>query len=195
MIRLVLSSGPSGSGKTTVARKVAEWWPHTCVLLDFDRQRTFVKAGYAEPSYGWNDECECQWALARDVIAAVIPLYVGRDVDVVVHAYANVGDYDLWQAAFGDVAYRTFVLLPTLAAVIERNNGRCGAAKVTEADVRNNYAAFLSWRITPGIGSVMACPSRSRYIHAFLHCRDVGFSQLSVPRGLGGVRIGRSGGP
>jgi adenylylsulfate kinase-like enzyme len=65
--RVVFITGPSGSGKSTIAVHVAQRWPTTCALLDFDRVRTFVRSGYAEPAYGWSAECERQWSLARDV--------------------------------------------------------------------------------------------------------------------------------
>ncbi len=149
--RVVFITGPSGSGKSTVAAKVAGLWPSTCVLLDFDKQRTFIKSGYAEPAHGWNDECERQWALARDVIAAMIPTYAAQNVDVVVEAYANTGDYDLWQKAFGDVPCRTFVLLPPLEVVLARNNQRSGAAKLQEQDVRSNYECSMGWRSQPDV--------------------------------------------
>jgi adenylylsulfate kinase-like enzyme len=87
--RVVFITGPSGSGKSTIAAHVAQLWPTTCVLLDFDQLRTFVRSGYAEPAYGWSAECERQWALARDIVAAAVPVYAAQSVTVVVEAYAN----------------------------------------------------------------------------------------------------------
>jgi energy-coupling factor transporter ATP-binding protein EcfA2 len=143
---VVFITGPSGSGKSTVAERVAERWPTTCVLLDFDRLRTFIRSGYAEPAYGWTAECERQWSLARRVIAAAVPVYLAQSVDVVVDAYANPGDFDLWRAAFGSVPTRTFVLMPPLALALARNRQREGPARLIDEDVRGNYAASAGWR-------------------------------------------------
>jgi len=149
--RVVFITGPSGSGKSTIAAHVAQRWPTTCALLDFDRVRTFVRAGYAEPAYGWSVECERQWSLARDVVAAAVPVYAARSVTVVVEAYANTGDVDRWQAAFGSIPVSTFVLLPPLDLVLTRNRQRRGAARLTDDDVRGNYAASLDWRDGNGV--------------------------------------------
>jgi energy-coupling factor transporter ATP-binding protein EcfA2 len=149
--RVVFITGPSGSGKSTIAVHVAQRWPTTCVLLDFDRVRTFVRSGYAEPAYGWSAECERQWALARDVIAAAVPVYAAQSVTVVVEAYANTGDFDRWQAAFGSIPVSTFVLLPPVELVLARNRQRHGAARLTDDDIRGNYAASLDWRDGNGV--------------------------------------------
>jgi hypothetical protein len=151
MNSLVFITGPSGAGKSATAAKVAELWPSTCVLLDFDEQRTRIKSGYAEPAYGWNDECERQWALSRDAIGALVPVYAARGVTVVVEGYANTGDYDLWLKAFGTASPRTYVLLPPLATVIERNNLRRGAARLKESDVVSNHEWSAAWRDQPGV--------------------------------------------
>lgn len=56
MSKIIFITGPSGSGKTTTAACVAETWPTICALIDFDKIRTCVKSGYAEPAHGWNDK-------------------------------------------------------------------------------------------------------------------------------------------
>jgi energy-coupling factor transporter ATP-binding protein EcfA2 len=149
--RVVFITGPSGSGKSTIAVHVAQRWPTTCVLLDFDRLRTFVRSGYAEPAYGWSAECERQWSLARNVIAAAVPVYAAQSVAVVVEACANTGDFDRWQAAFDSIPVSTFVLLPPLDVVLARNRQRQGAARLTDDDIRSNYAASLDWRDGNGV--------------------------------------------
>ena len=87
-------------------------WPGEARCLHFDRLRTFVRSGYAEPAYGWSAECERQWSLARNVIAAAVPVYAAESVTVVVEAYANTVDFDQRQAAFGSIPASTFVLVP-----------------------------------------------------------------------------------
>ena len=149
--RVVFITGPSGSGKSTVAAHVAQRWPTTCVLLDFVKLRTFVRSGYAEPAHGWSAECERQWTLARDVVAAAVPVYASQSVAIVVEAYANTGDFDRWQAAFGSLPVSTFVLLPPLDLVLARNRQRRGAARLTDDDVRGNYNASLDWREGNGV--------------------------------------------
>jgi hypothetical protein len=110
------------------------------VLLEFDKLRTFVRSGYAEPAYGWSTECERQWSLARDVVGAAVPVYAAQSV-AIVEAYANTGDFDRWQAAFGSIPVSTFVLLPPLDLVLARNRQRRGAARLTDNDLRSNYNA------------------------------------------------------
>lgn len=151
MSRVLFITGSSGSGKTTVAAQVAEHWPSTCALLDFDKIRTFIKSGYAEPAHGWDKKTEKQWTIARDVVASMTQAYAPHNIDVVIEAFATPGDYSAWKKSFGNILHETFVLLPPLDRVLARNNERDGTAKLKEADIRQNYEWYEGWKNVDGV--------------------------------------------
>lgn len=149
--KLIFITGPSGAGKSTTAKEVASKWPSTCALLDFDKIRTLIKAGYAEPALEWNDETASQWGLAMQVIKAMAQAYIDNNVSVVVEVFATPSDLSKWQALFGDIPFRAFVLLPDLDVVIARNEERKGVTKLMEHKVRENYEWSVGWSKISGI--------------------------------------------
>jgi adenylylsulfate kinase-like enzyme len=151
MSLIVFVTGPSGAGKSTTAAQVAADWPDRCAFIDFDRIRTFIKSGYAEPAFGWNEETEQQWEIGKQVVAAMVAAYLAHNVSVVIDAFATFHDYPTWQALFGNTEYHTFALLPNLQVVLQRNNERTGAAKLKESDVRQNYEWSERWRTVEGV--------------------------------------------
>jgi adenylylsulfate kinase-like enzyme len=151
MRELVFITGPSGAGKSTTAGFVAANWPGRCACIDFDRVRTLIKAGYAEPAHGWSDEAEQQWEIAKKVVAVMTETYLAQNVSVVVEAFATFHDYPTWQEVFGQNEPYTFVLLPDLDSVIKRNSQRTGAALLKEIDVRQNHEWSERWRTVAGV--------------------------------------------
>ncbi len=152
MSKIVFITGPSGSGKSATATRVAEIWPRACVLLKFDEIRTFIKSGYAEPANGWDSATEQQWTITKKVVIAMAKAYVANEIDVVIEAFANPGDYVTWQALFTNVApYQTFALLPTVDVALARNGMRSGAAKLKEHDIRQNHEWSLGWQDVEGV--------------------------------------------
>jgi predicted ABC-type ATPase len=151
MSKIIFITGPSGSGKTTTATKVAEAWPKTCALLKFDHIRTFIMAGYAEPTDGWNNETERQWAIARQVVGTMAKEYIANDVDVVIEAFSNPHDYATWQAVFSPADYETFALLPPVGIALARNSTRAGAAKLAETDIKQNHEWSVGWQEVKGV--------------------------------------------
>lgn len=149
--KLIFITGPSGSGKSATAKEVAASWPTTCALLDFDNIRTFIQSGYAEPANGWNDETEKQWELAKHVVTAMAQAYTSSGVSVVLEVFATPHDYPQWQDLFGDMAYKTFALLPEVSVVVGRNNQREGTARLKESDIAQNYDWSVGWKDIDGV--------------------------------------------
>ncbi len=147
---VIFITGPSGSGKSTTAEMVASKWENKCALLQFDKIRTFIKSGYAEPARGWTEETKKQWDIAKQVLAEMSKAYNANNVDVVIEAFATPGeDYQSWKNLFKDHKLKTVVLLPTRESVITRNNQRVGIEKLKEEDINQNYDWSEVWRDVP----------------------------------------------
>jgi energy-coupling factor transporter ATP-binding protein EcfA2 len=151
MSKIIFITGPSGSGKSTSAACVADKWPNTCALLKFDELRTFIKSGYAEPADGWNDETERQWTITKKIVTAMAKSYIANEVDVVIEAFSNPGDYSTWQALFNPMDYQTFALLPPVEVALLRNDTRSGAAKLKESDIKQNHEWSAGWSEVDGV--------------------------------------------
>lgn len=149
--KLVFITGPSGAGKSTTAKEVATKWPTMCALLDFDKIRTLIKSGYAEPAIGWNDETERQWELTKQIVMAMAKAYTDNGVSVVLEVFATPHDYPKWKELFGDIPYKSFALLPDLDVVVARNNQREGTPKLKESDITRNYDWSIDWKSTEDI--------------------------------------------
>ncbi len=143
--RIVFVSGPSGSGKSTTARHVAAHMSGLCALLDFDQVRLLVKAGYAEPAYGWNEDTERQWAIAKSVVGAMASTYCQQGVNVVIEAFATPHDYSFWRELVAGAPFSAFVLLPPVEVALERNAQRSGAAKLKDSDIRQHHDWSMGW--------------------------------------------------
>lgn len=144
--KLIFITGPSGTGKSTVAQAVANNWPSTCALIDFENMRGLIKSGYAEPADGWNDETERQWDIAKQAIAAMSEVYIRNGVSVVLPVFATPHDWPTWKKLLDKIDYKAFALMPEVEIVLARNNQSDGIAKLKESDIRQNYEWSVDWK-------------------------------------------------
>ncbi len=84
----IMITGPAGAGKSQAA---AAWaargvTPRACI--DTDVLRLHVRAGFAAPEHGWNDETQRQWDVAMELWPAMVRVYQRHDVDCVIDIYA-----------------------------------------------------------------------------------------------------------
>jgi AAA domain len=148
---LVFITGPTGAGKSASAEAVADKWPGTCAVINFDHIRRLVRSGYAEPAFGWNDEAARQWELARRVSVAMARAYLSGGVSVVLEVFATPDDFPGWQQLFGDLARKAVALVPELDVVLARNDQRSGVTRLPNCDMRRNYEWSTGWADVPGV--------------------------------------------
>lgn len=149
---ITLITGPSGSGKSSTAEELASHWKSKCALIKFDKLRTFIKSGYAEPALGWNEETKRQWDVAKQVVAEMSKVYNRNNIQVFIDAFITPGeDYESWKILFKDLQLKTIVLLPSQKTVLDRNNQRDGIERLKEEDINQNYEWSKAWGNIPGV--------------------------------------------
>ena len=90
MARVLLVTGPAGSGKSTTSESFASTRRATTARLDMDLIRSFVRAGFVDPSRSWGPEAERQWELGRAICVAAIDRYRAAGIDCVQIGRAHV---------------------------------------------------------------------------------------------------------
>ena len=150
-----LLTGPAGAGKTATASAWAKNHNHPAVHLSIDTIRRFVKAGYANPEDGWNEETQRQYDLAQIACSMIAREYVDSGYccaidDAVFPNWPDVG-YVRWQTVLAPVQHKLIVLLPSFDKVLERNGARSGRSRLMESTLRIIYDDMIEWREYPGI--------------------------------------------
>jgi predicted kinase len=147
---VLLLTGPAGAGKTTVAAEWAATRSSPTAHVSLDDVRDFMKSGYVNPEYGWNEETQAQYDLARELCATLARRYVEAGIgcavdDAVFPEWAEVG-YGRWESALGDVPHALVVLLPRLEVARRRNeSGHDGHRRLRADTMRMIYDDMLPW--------------------------------------------------
>jgi hypothetical protein len=148
---VLLLTGPAGAGKTTVAAEWASSRSAPTAHVSLDDVRDFVKAGYANPEDGWNEETQAQYDLARELCATMARGYVEAGIscaldDAIFPEWAEVG-YEPWRRALRDVPHVLVVLLPRLEVARRRNDvGHDGHRRLRPKTVQMIYEDMMPWR-------------------------------------------------
>lgn len=147
---ILLLTGPAGAGKTTVADAWARAQASPTLHLSLDDVRERVKAGYADPQAGWSAEAGRQLRLARGAIAVVALRYLNAGFrcvidDTVFPEWPEVS-LQRWEDELSGVVLRPIVLLPTLDAILQRNQRRTGARRLDDSMLRVIYEMMEPWR-------------------------------------------------
>jgi len=147
---VLLLTGPAGAGKTTVARAWASRQSRPTAHISLDDVRDFVKAGYANPSDGFNAETERQLVLARQGCAFLARQYTQAGflciIDDAIFPAWEVAGYQKWQELLADMPHYFIVLLPAFEYILERNQHRAGQRLLSGAMLRTIYEMMLPWR-------------------------------------------------
>lgn len=151
---LLLLSGPAGAGKTTVADAWACRQTRPALHLSLDALRERVKSGYANPEHGTTPAMLDQLGLARDGCALLARLYHARGygcvIDDVIFPHWPPASYAHWQRALGETPHQLVVLLPSLEAILVRNQERGGQRRLQERTLRLIYERMTPWREVEG---------------------------------------------
>lgn len=138
----VLLTGPSGSGKSTAAAAWAAQGREPRAVLDVDQLRALIKAGFAHPEHGWNDETERQWTIGTELCTAMVRVYKRHGVSVIIDVYAPPWPGDPWSTLIEELGGTIVTLLPSVDICLTRNAARGRRPFLVEADLRANYEGF-----------------------------------------------------
>ena len=152
---LLLLSGPAGAGKTTIADAWARRQARPTLHLSLDDLRERVKSGYANPEHGTSSAMLDQLDLARAGCALLARLYHARGygcvIDDVIFPHWPPASYAHWQRVLGETPHRLVVLLPSLDAILVRNQERSGHRRLQERTLRIICERMTPWREVEGV--------------------------------------------
>ncbi|MEZ0068694.1 hypothetical protein ABIA32_004728 [Streptacidiphilus sp. MAP12-20] len=144
----VLLIGPAGAGKTSVARYWAERRPTTTAHISLDDVREWVRAGFANPQAGWNDQAEAQYRLARRTCGFAARNYLANGISCVIddavfpdRPAVGLGG---WKRHIGPEVIPV-ILLPGLDVVLSRNARRSGHRRLPDDQVAEIHSRMSGW--------------------------------------------------
>ncbi|MEY9873457.1 hypothetical protein ABH931_002939 [Streptacidiphilus sp. MAP12-33] len=144
----ILLIGPAGAGKTSVARHWADRRPTTTAHISLDDVREWVRAGFAGPQAGWNDQSEGQYRLARRTCGFAARNYLVNGIsciidDAVFPDFPAVG-LGGWKRHVGPQLFPV-ILLPGLDVVLARNARRTGHRRLPDEQVAAIHGRMSGW--------------------------------------------------
>ncbi|MFJ6213689.1 AAA family ATPase [Streptomyces sp. NPDC092296] len=144
----VLLIGPAGAGKTTVARHWAGLRPTPTAHISLDDVREWVRAGFANPQSGWNDNSEAQYRLARRTCGFACRNYLANGISCVIDdaVFPDRPAIGLggWKRHIGP-GMIPVVLLPGLESVLARNARRSGTRRLADEEVARIHGRMAGW--------------------------------------------------
>jgi hypothetical protein len=144
----VLLIGPAGAGKTSVARYWADHRGTPTAHISLDDVREWVRAGFANPQTGWNDQSEAQYRLARRTCGFAARNYLANGISCIIDdaVFPDRPAIGLggWKRHVGP-ALLPVVLLPGLDVVLARNAERSGVRRLADEEVARIHGRMAGW--------------------------------------------------
>ncbi|WP_231608000.1 AAA family ATPase [Streptacidiphilus albus] len=144
----VLLIGPAGAGKTSVARYWADHRSAPTAHISLDDVREWVRAGFADPQAGWNDQCEAQYRLARRTCGFAARNHLANGISCIIDdaVFPDRPAIGLggWKRHVGP-GLLPVVLLPGLDVVLARNAERSGGRRLTDEMVAHIHGRMAGW--------------------------------------------------
>jgi hypothetical protein len=144
----VLLIGPAGAGKTSVARHWADHRATPTAHISLDDVREWVRAGFANPQSGWNDQSEAQYRLARRTCGFAARNYLANGISCIIDdaVFPDRPAIGLggWKRHVGP-ALLPVVLLPGLDVVLARNARRSGVRRLADEEVARIHGRMAGW--------------------------------------------------
>ncbi|WP_448321497.1 AAA family ATPase [Streptomyces sp. CO7] len=144
----VLLIGPAGAGKTSVAKYWAGHRRVPTAHVSLDDVREWVRAGFADPQTGWNEQSETQYRLARRTCGFAARNFLANGISCVIddavfpdRPVVGLGG---WKRHVGP-GLLPVVLLPGLEVVLERNAQRSGNRRLTDEEVARIHGRMAGW--------------------------------------------------
>lgn len=146
MSRILIITGPAGAGKSTACEAFAKDSEGTWALISQDHIRTFIKAGFKNPSdKPWTDDTQKQWDVSQAICGDILRRYKDMEINCIMECFAPKGSFDKWERHLEKLDYKLIVLLPHVNEAIHRNGQRTGAALLKEAEVQEQHEWFSAW--------------------------------------------------
>lgn len=144
----VLLIGPAGAGKTTIARHWADHRSVPTAHISLDDVREWVRAGFADPQSGWNENSEAQYRLARRTCGFAARNFLANGIsciiDDAVFPDRPVVGLGGWKRHVGP-GLLPVVLLPGLEIVLARNAERSGNRRLADEEVARIHGRMAGW--------------------------------------------------
>lgn len=152
---VVFLTGPPAAGKSTVAEVWSSSRLEPTAMIDQDKIRRFVKAGFAGVVEGWTQEAARQWALARELTAEMARGYVDAGFSCLIDAPcapSTPGNtYSDWEVLLDHVpVVGPIVLLPDVEVGVQRAADRPPDRRLPDPVLRQLYALSAAWWTWPG---------------------------------------------
>lgn len=145
MSEVLLVTGPGGAGKSTACEAFAKTAVGVWAYLSQDDIRQLIRAGFKNPSQGWDDETQVQWDVSINICADMAKRYQEHGINCIIDCFAPKGTFDKWEQALNGINYKIIVLLPGVEETIKRNNQRTGDAKLNESQVKEHHEWHAMW--------------------------------------------------
>ena len=142
MSRTIMVTGPAGAGKSQAAAAWAARGSTPRACIDSDALRLHVRAGFAAPERGWNDETQRQWDIAMELWSAMVRVYQRHDIDCVIDIYAPPFPSPTGDDVIAELGIDRIVLLPSLETCLERNRLRAREPLLEDRHLIDNYVGF-----------------------------------------------------
>lgn len=145
MPKILFVTGPAGAGKTTTCEEFAKSMKGTWACISQDHIRTFIKAGFKNPTKPWDSNTHKQWDVSQAICGDILRRYQTAGINCIVDCFAAKGSFDKWDEVLYEVDYQLIVLLPSLEMTVIRNSKRNGDALMEEDKVREHHEWFTAW--------------------------------------------------
>lgn len=150
MSKIILLTGPAGAGKTSIAQKFLNNQSGEWAYIAQDDIRQLVRAGYASADglrSEWSNETRRQWDASIGVCTEIAKQYAASGISSVIDAYFTQEEFlKSWKPYLNSTNYELIILLPSLEAVLQRNELRKYPAKLTKAKIAECYADICDWK-------------------------------------------------
>jgi len=108
-----------------------------------------VKTGFLDPKYGWSDEVQWQFEIARANAASVAARYLNTGyqvvVDDVVFPNWEVAGLGPWRRVMAPIEVDLVALMPDWEVVVARDKGRAADQQIPDEMLRTIYDDMAGW--------------------------------------------------
>jgi guanylate kinase len=123
-----LITGPMGAGKSSVSKALASKFERSAVV-EVDTLRGMIKGGFVRPS-PYTEEVELQLSLSAKNACDVANNFLEKDFTVFIDGIVGRKLLKQYSNFFKDRDFKTFLLMPSVDALLKRFDDRGGYAEL-----------------------------------------------------------------